>query len=148
MIAFKNPLFWLFLCLWSEVMYPCFVQSYLSTQKLVRIVTEKRQNSLRVDHTIAFILLLEQMRHLSCTSTGRPERCSSFVDVRQYIKQSQIQEQMCHKLHPTQLWFLSVLSLLNISVKSPLETQFFLFFWIQKSFFASIDNKNETMWWI
>ena len=43
--TFKNPLFWLFLCLWSVVMYPCFVHSYVSTQKLVRIATKKCQKA-------------------------------------------------------------------------------------------------------
>ena len=46
MFAFKNPLFWLFLCLWSAMAYPCFVHSYVSTQKLVRIATDKCQNCL------------------------------------------------------------------------------------------------------
>ena len=64
--ALKNLLFWLVLCLWSLVVYPCFTHSYVLTQKLVRIATEKRQSSLRVDHTIAFIILLEKTRHPSC----------------------------------------------------------------------------------
>ena len=58
--------FWLFLYLSSLVVYPCFVHSYVSTQKLVGIATEKRQNSIRVHHTIAFILFWEQTRHPSC----------------------------------------------------------------------------------
>ena len=64
--AFKCPLFWLFFCLWNVVVYPCFFPSYVSTQKLVRIAWEKHQNSLRVDHMIAFILLWEQTQHPSC----------------------------------------------------------------------------------
>ena len=66
LFAFKNPLFWLFLCLWSVMMHPCFVYGYVSTQKLFRIATEKHQNSLKVDHTIVFILLWEQTRQPSC----------------------------------------------------------------------------------
>ena len=53
--AFKNPLFWLYLCLGSVVVYTCSVHSYVSTQKLVRIAREKRKNILKVDHTIALI---------------------------------------------------------------------------------------------
>ena len=40
-----------------------FRHSYLLTQKLVRKAMEKRQNSIRVDHTIVFILLWEQTWH-------------------------------------------------------------------------------------
>ena len=48
------------------VEYPCFVDSYVLTQKLVRIATQMCQNSLRIARTITFILLWEKTRHPSC----------------------------------------------------------------------------------
>ena len=61
----KTHCFLLFLCLWSVVVYPGSVHSYVSTRKRARIATEKRQSNLRVDHTITFILLWEQTPHPS-----------------------------------------------------------------------------------
>ena len=57
--AFENPLFWLFLCLGSVVMYLCFVHSYVSTQKLVGIATEKRQNNLSRPNDCVYSALRE-----------------------------------------------------------------------------------------
>ena len=126
----KNSLFRLFICLWSVVVYPCFVYSYVSMQKLVRIATESakiasvsttRLGLFPLRTTVAPILprffshpifraklktlflaiclwpqlfraslICRSLKTISwilsiisaiVTSTGRPERCSSFVDV-------------------------------------------------------------------
>ena len=58
-------LFFLFLCLWSVVVYPFCPQLCIDAE-IRQDATKKRQSSLRVDHTVAFILLWEQTWHPSC----------------------------------------------------------------------------------